>query len=257
MKITGASLCPRSRHHDERLYKRSLSRHVAAPFLYDPDRAVASAYGIKAAEGNPPVTQASHYGLVHLEKRSGFRVVPQSAQFENSVTAPSGPDIGPSLSVPVIRQSPEGQRVVDLLRWGLILHWSKDATIGAKLANARSESVSSKPSFRDAFKRRRCIVPASEFYEWQATPSGKQPYYIRLKSDEPMALAGLWESWPDTGAESRCALRSLCIRPGIGPPIPVASPIIETDRRCGKARIYAAASTAFRLFCLTTPLYSR
>lgn len=115
---------------------------------------------------------------------------------------PDFPDrynIAPSLSVPVIRQSPEGKRVVDLLRWGLIPNWAKDPSIGTKLNNARGESVADKPSFRSAYKRRRCIVPASGFYEWQqvAGKKWKQPWFIRMKGGQPMAMAGLWESWRD------------------------------------------------------------
>jgi len=117
-------------------------------------------------------------------------------------------NIAPTSSVPVIRQSPEGDRVADLLKWGLIPHWAKDQTIGAKLNNARSETVAEKPSFRDAFKRRRCIVPASGFYEWKVMSAWKQPYYITLKSGEPLAMAGLWESWHGETGE---LVRTFCI----------------------------------------------
>ena len=117
-------------------------------------------------------------------------------------------NISPGTDIAVIRQSPEGQRVLHLLRWGLVPHWAKDASIGAKLNNARGESVAEKPSFRDAFKRRRCLIPASGFYEWKTAGKIKQPYYISLKSDEPMALGGLWESWQ---APDGTLLRSVCV----------------------------------------------
>lgn len=117
-------------------------------------------------------------------------------------------NIAPAASVPVIRQSPEGQRVVDLLKWGLVPHWSKDPSLGAKLNNARGETVSEKPSFRDAFKRRRCLVPASGFYEWKTEGKAKQPYFIHYKSEEPLAMGGLWESWRD---EEGKILRTFCI----------------------------------------------
>lgn len=117
-------------------------------------------------------------------------------------------NIPPGTDIPVIRQSPEGKRVLHLLRWGLVPHWSKDAAIGAKLNNARGESVAEKPSFRDAFKRRRCLIPASGFYEWKTEGKNKQPYYISLKSGEPMALGGLWESWK---APDGTLLRTACI----------------------------------------------
>lgn len=90
----------------------------------------------------------------------------------------------------------------------MIPHWAKDPGVGLKLNNARAESLAEKPSFRDAFKRRRCIVPASGFYEWKAESTGKQPYYIRLKSDEPLAMAGLWESWRDPEG---AVVRTFCI----------------------------------------------
>lgn len=117
-------------------------------------------------------------------------------------------NIPPGTDIPAIRRSPEGWRVLHLLRWGLVPHWAKDAAIGAKLNNARGESVAEKPSFRDAFRRRRCLIPASGFYEWQARADGKQPYYVSLASGAPMALGGLWESWrtPDGGI-----LRTACI----------------------------------------------
>jgi putative SOS response-associated peptidase YedK len=117
-------------------------------------------------------------------------------------------NIPPGTDIPVIRQSPEGKRVLHLLRWGLVPHWARDMSIGARLNNARGETVAVKPSFRDAFKRRRCLVPASGFYEWKTEDRIKQPYYISLKSGEPMALAGLWESWkgPDGNI-----LRTACI----------------------------------------------
>ena len=117
-------------------------------------------------------------------------------------------NISPGTDIPVIRQSPEGKRVLHLLRWGLVPHWAKDPSIGAKLNNARGESVAEKPSFRDAFKRRRCLVPANGFYEWKSEGKLKQPYYISPKDGEPMAMGGLWESWktPDGSI-----LRTVCI----------------------------------------------
>lgn len=82
-----------------------------------------------------------------------------------------------------------------LLRWGLVPHWAKDLSIGARTLNARGESVAEKPAFRGAFRYRRCIVPASGFFEWQTTPAGKQPYAI-VPTDLPcFGFAGLWEHW--------------------------------------------------------------
>ncbi|CAG0970663.1 partial SOS response-associated protein YedK, partial [Rhodocyclaceae bacterium] len=117
-------------------------------------------------------------------------------------------NVAPGADIPVVRRSPEGKRVLHLLRWGLVPHWSKDAAIGAKLNNARGETVADKPSFRDAFQRRRCLIPASGFFEWKAAGGVRQPYYISLASGEPLALGGLWESWrgPDGSI-----LRTVCI----------------------------------------------
>ena len=117
-------------------------------------------------------------------------------------------NIPPGTEIPVIRQSPEGKRVLHLLRWGLVPHWAKDPAIGNKLNNARGESVAEKPAFRDAFKRRRCLIPASGFYEWHTEGKFKQPYFISLKSGEPLAMAGLWESWRGPEGE---ILRTACI----------------------------------------------
>lgn len=117
-------------------------------------------------------------------------------------------NIAPTAVVPVIRQSPDGERVVDLLKWGLIPHWAKDPAIGVKLVNARAESLAGKPAFRDAFNRRRCIVPASGFYEWKTESKGKQPFYVSLISGEPMAMAGLWESWRDPAG---AIVRTFCV----------------------------------------------
>lgn len=91
----------------------------------------------------------------------------------------------------------ERSDVAQFMRWGLIPSWSKDAAMGAKLINARSETAAEKPSFRTALRKRRCIVPISGFFEWQAQGSGKQPFYITSPESSVLALAGLWESWRD------------------------------------------------------------
>jgi putative SOS response-associated peptidase YedK len=129
-------------------------------------------------------------------------------RLNQSVDFPPRFNIAPASLVPVIRQSPEGERVAGLLRWGLVSHWAKDPAIGAKLANARGESVAEKPSFRDAFRRRRCLVPVSGFYEWKAEGKAKQPFYIQARSRELLAVAGLWESWRDPSGD---ILRSFCL----------------------------------------------
>jgi putative SOS response-associated peptidase YedK len=100
-------------------------------------------------------------------------------------------------------------REMSLLRWGLIPSWAKDTKIGASLINARADTIATKPSFRTAFKRRRCLIPADGFYEWKkGEGKTKQPFYIRLKKDYPFAFAGLWEHWegPDNSAIDSCTI---------------------------------------------------
>ena len=105
-------------------------------------------------------------------------------------------NIAPTQDALVVRETPEGNREAVTLRWGLIPFWAKDRSIGSRLINARAEGVVDKPAFRAAFRRRRCLVPADGFFEWRTLASGrKQPYYIRLASGEPFAMAGLWEQW--------------------------------------------------------------
>jgi len=107
----------------------------------------------------------------------------------------------------VLRRHPEtGGRRLDPLRWGLVPRWAKDAKDGARLINARADGVAEKPSFRDAFQKRRCLVPADGFYEWLSPKEAeaktrsrdpKQPFAVALASGEPMTFAGLWEGWKD------------------------------------------------------------
>lgn len=117
-------------------------------------------------------------------------------------------NIAPTALINSIVADENENRHLKLMHWGLIPSWAKDKTIGNKLINARGETVSSKPSFRNAFKRRRCLIPASGFYEWKAENGIKQPWYISLKSGEPMAFAGLWETWTPKDGEQ---IESCCI----------------------------------------------
>lgn len=103
-------------------------------------------------------------------------------------------NIAPTQTVPVIRGSAQGRELA-LMRWGLLPSWAKDIKLGYKLINARADTVAVKPSFRDAFRRRRCLVPADGFYEWRTEGGVKQPYRIVVGDEEPFAMAGLWESW--------------------------------------------------------------
>lgn len=117
-------------------------------------------------------------------------------------------NIPPGTDIPVIQIDGEGHRVLRMLRWGLVPSWAKDPSIGARLNNARGETVAEKPSFRSAFRYRRCLVPASGFFEWAKTGQTKQPYYISLRSGEPMAMAGVWESWKNPEGPT---LHTVCI----------------------------------------------
>jgi putative SOS response-associated peptidase YedK len=102
-------------------------------------------------------------------------------------------NVAPSQIIPAIRLD-AGQRAACLLRWGLVPSWAKDVKIGYKMINARAETVADKPAYRAAFKRHRCLIPATGFYEWQQT-DGKQPYNVRMSNGVPFALAGLWDHW--------------------------------------------------------------
>ncbi len=104
----------------------------------------------------------------------------------------------PTQTASVLRlRKGEDTRKLEPLRWGLIPRWAKDKKIGARMINARAETLASKPSFKAAFRRRRCLIPADGFYEWKkpADKGPKQPYLIRVRGDVPFVFAGLWETW--------------------------------------------------------------
>ena len=110
-------------------------------------------------------------------------------------------NVAPSQDVAVVRAAEDG-RSLAMLRWGLIPEWAKDHAIGHKLINARSETAAEKPSFRSAFRHRRCLIPADGFYEWQRRGGARQPWLFGLRDGAPMIFAGLWERWtvPDDAA---------------------------------------------------------
>ena len=107
-------------------------------------------------------------------------------------------NVAPQSAVPVVYETREGERVAELMRWGLVPSWAREPSIGNRLNNARSESLFDKPSFRQAARRRRCLLPASGFYEWQATAAGKQPWYFSAPDASLLAMAGLFEAWRPT-----------------------------------------------------------
>jgi len=128
-------------------------------------------------------------------------------------------NVAPTQRVVVVRATPEGGRELTLLRWGLIPSWAKDPTIGSRLINARAETVAEKPSYRAAFKARRCLIPADGFFEWKPGKP-KVPHLIRMKGDQVFAFAGLWERWtsPEGEPVETCTIIT-------GRPNEVAAPI--------------------------------
>jgi putative SOS response-associated peptidase YedK len=111
-------------------------------------------------------------------------------------------NIAPTQKVPIVRPGAGGRREWATVRWGLIPSWAKEPTIGARLINARAETAADKPSFRAAFKHRRCLVPADGFYEWVKIGDGKRPHHIRFVDRRPFAFAGLWERWSPAQGEA-------------------------------------------------------
>ncbi len=105
----------------------------------------------------------------------------------------------------------DNENKLEKFHWGLVPFWAKDISIGSRMINARAETVSQKPSFRNAFRKRRCLIPADGFYEWKGEKGNKQPYYITTSSDKPFAFAGLWESWTDKESDEESVYKSCTI----------------------------------------------
>ncbi len=141
-------------------------------------------------------------------------------------------NIAPTQLVPSILSAPGGEKQLQMLRWGLIPAWAKDPAIGAKLINARAETVSEKPSFKSAFKRRRCLIVADGFYEWQRQDGKKQPYYFRLQNGHPFAFAGLWEQWksPEEQEITSCTILTTAANDLLRPIHDRMPVILDSDR---------------------------
>ncbi|MEC4892591.1 MAG: SOS response-associated peptidase [Oscillatoria sp. PMC 1050.18] len=124
-----------------------------------------------------------------------------SQAFKVSNVPPQQPryNLAPTQPIAIVKLKKERQ--FTMLRWGLIPFWAKSVSIAAKLINARAETVAEKPSFRSAFKQRRCLIVADGFYEWQKQNNQKQPFYILMKDEQPFAFAGLWEQWQKSDKE--------------------------------------------------------
>jgi len=130
------------------------------------------------------------------------------AEFVRTETLVQNFNVAPTEQVYAVAQH-EGERVLTSFRWGLVPFWAKDLKIGAKSINARSETASTKPMFRDSFERRRCLIPADGFYEWERKAKGKLPHYIHGSDGNPLPIAGLWSSWRDPATDERvltCAI---------------------------------------------------
>jgi putative SOS response-associated peptidase YedK len=135
------------------------------------------------------------------------------AEAPEAVLAPSY-NVAPTKDVYVVLEH-GGLRHLDAFHWGLVPAWAKDLKIGSRMINARAESLAEKPAFKAAFRKRRCIIPADGFYEWERVPDSKrkQPYYIHRPDGEPYAFAGLWELWRGPGRDQE-PLRSCTIVTG-------------------------------------------
>jgi putative SOS response-associated peptidase YedK len=118
-------------------------------------------------------------------------------------------NVAPTDSLPIVRYDDRaGERSLDLMRWGLVPFWSKDIKVGFANINAKAENIDTRPAFREAFQRRRCLVPLDGFYEWQKIGKERQPYAVALAAPRLMAMAGVWESWRSPAGER---LRSFAI----------------------------------------------
>lgn len=126
-----------------------------------------------------------------------------AALFGVDASAPVLPrfNIAPTQFIAAIRDDENEQRELTMLRWGLIPFWAKDPAIGNRMINARAETVAEKPSFRNAYRNRRCLILADGFYEWRRIGEQKTPYLISLADGSPFAFAGLWEQWQDKESE--------------------------------------------------------
>jgi putative SOS response-associated peptidase YedK len=127
------------------------------------------------------------------EIKIAFRIPPE---YPTPNFAPSW-NVAPTDNLPIVRYDGKaGHRTLDLMRWGLVPYWAKDIKIGFSTINAMAETVDTKPVFREAFVRRRCLVPVDSFYEWKKLDAKtRQPYAIAVADRPLMALAGLWETW--------------------------------------------------------------
>lgn len=160
-------------------------------------------------------------------------------------------NVAPTQLAPVVAVG-EGGPAIAQLRWGLLPAWAKDPAGGSRMINARAETVAEKPAFRVAFRRRRCLVVADGFYEWQRTAGGKTPMRITRRDGAPMAFAGLWERWAPTGEQPLDTFTILTVAASaFMRPIHARMPVIVPP--AGRAPWLDPASDADRLRSLLVP----
>jgi putative SOS response-associated peptidase YedK len=147
-------------------------------------------------------------------------------------------NIAPSQPVAVVTNE-SAEPKIDYVRWGLVPSWAKDASIatGSKMINARAETLAEKPAFSRLLKRRRCLIPADGFFEWQKTPGSKSktPYYFRLKNEHPFAFAGLWDDWhsPDGSQLRTCTIITTAANSTVAP-VHGRMPVMLKNANCRK-----------------------
>jgi len=152
-------------------------------------------------------------GRYALHGQAGRRD-PEALSFGGAqIDFPPRYNLSPMQAVPVYGLNAQGEGRLRLMQWGLIPGWAKDPAIAAKLNNARAETVAEKPAFRDAFRRRRCLVPMNGFYEWQREGARKTPHYFSLHDGGLFAVAGIYDTWRDAGGEARCTFAVLTTAP--------------------------------------------
>ena len=153
----------------------------------------------------------------------------------NDVEPPARFNIAPSQPAPVVRLNRNGEPQYAEIRWGLIPFWAKDKAMGARMINARAETMARKPAYRAPFRRRRCLVLASGFYEWQATAAGKVPNYFSYEDGAPLAFAGLWDRWQDPTGETTDSCTIVTVpAAGVVKPVHDRMPLIlERSRQRG------------------------
>jgi len=138
-------------------------------------------------------------------------------------------NVAPTQQIPIIREEPGAGRLISTAHWGLIPFWAKDRKMAHQTINARAETARNKPSFRHCFRRKRCIIPASGFFEWHTLGELKQPHYISLRDKSLLGLAGLWDTWENDGEIMESCTIVTTTANSFMEPIHKRMPVILTD----------------------------